>query len=128
MRFLKPVAAAMALSVAALSFASSAEAGHRYRHHRHHGGDAAAAGIIGFAAGAILGGALSQPRYRTYRYYEPAPVYVEPPVVYQPAPTYYQRPAPWTPEWYAYCDARYVSFNPANGLFRGFDGQYHFCR
>ncbi len=126
MRSFKPVAAATALTIAALSFATSAEAKHRHRHHN--GGQAAVAGIVGFAAGAIFGGALSQPRYRTYEYYQPAPVYVEPPVVYQPAPTYYQRPVPWTPEWYAYCDARYISFNPANGLFFGFDGQYHFCR
>jgi len=47
-------------------------------------GGAVAAGIIGgIAAGAILGGAIanSQPRY-----YEPAPVYVEPP----PPRVYYE--------------------------------------
>jgi hypothetical protein len=44
-------------------------------------GGAVAAGIIGgIAAGAILGSALSGPRY-----YEPAPVYVAPP----PPPAYY---------------------------------------
>src|SRR5687767_9523517 len=64
MRFMKPVATALAITVGALSFAGTAEAGHRH-HHRHHGGggEAAAAGILGFAAGAILGGALSSPRY-----------------------------------------------------------------
>lgn len=129
MRFLKPVAAAMALTVGAMAFASSAEAGHR-RHHHYNGGQAAVAGIFGFAAGAILGSALSQPRYG-YGYYQPAPVYVAPPpppVVYQPAPAYYARPAPWTPEWYAYCDARYRSFDASTGYFLGYDGQYHFCR
>jgi MFS family permease len=126
MRFLKPVAATMALTVAALTFTSSAEARHR---HRHHGGSAAAAGIVGFAAGAILGGALAQPRYRSYDYYEPAPVYrAPPPVVYRSAPVYYANPEPWTAEWYAYCDARYRSFDPSTGLFYGFDGEYHFCR
>lgn len=86
----------------------------------------AAATIFGLAAGAILGSALSQPRY-----YQPAPVYVAPPpppVVYQPAPVYYVNPAPWTPEWYAYCDARYRSFDPATGYFLGYDRQYHFCQ
>jgi hypothetical protein len=130
MRFLKPVAAAMALTIGALSFATSAEARHRHRH-RHDPGAAAVAGIFGFAAGAIFGSALSQPRYPSYYYYEPAPVYVAPPpppVVYQPAPVYYARPAPWTPEWYAYCDDRYRSFNAATGYFLGYDGQYHFCQ
>jgi hypothetical protein len=126
MRFLKPVAAAMALTVGAMTFASSAEAGRRHYHrHHHNGGQAAVAGIFGFAAGAILGGALAQPRY-----YRPAPVYVAPPppVVYQPAPAYYAHPRPWTPQWYAYCDARYRSFNASTGYFLGYDGQYHFCR
>lgn len=125
MRFLKPIAAAMALTVGAMSFATSAEAGRRH-HHRDHGGQVAAATIFGLAAGAILGSALSQPRY-----YQPAPVYVAPPpppVVYQPAPVYYVNPAPWTPEWYAYCDARYRSFDPATGYFLGYDRQYHFCQ
>lgn len=123
MRFLKPVAVATALTLGAMSFATTAEA--RHRHHHSNGGAAAAAGIFGLAAGAILGSALAQPRYR---YYAPAPVYVEPPVVYQPAPAYYGRPAPWTPAWYASCDARYRSFNPQTGYFLGYDGQYHFCQ
>lgn len=78
------------------------------------GGGAAAAGVIGFATGAIVGGALSQPRTVT--------VYEE--------PAYYRggRPAPWSPSWYAYCDARYRSFNPDTGMFVGYDGRHHFCR
>jgi hypothetical protein len=134
MRFTKPVAAALALSLAAVSFSGSAEAGRR--HHRHHGGgDAFAAGVFGFAAGAIFG-SLAQPRYYYpepsygyYGYYDPAPVYaVPPPVVYRQTPVYGYRMQPWTPEWYAYCDDRYVSFNAQTGYFFGYDGQYHFCQ
>lgn len=130
MRFTKPIAAALALTIGALSFSGVAEARHRH----HHRGDALAAGIFGFAAGALITGALSQPRYPRNYYYQQAPAYYAPPPVvyrpaYQPAPVYYYAaPQPWTPEWYAYCDARYRSFNPGTGYFLGFDGQYHFCR
>ena len=130
MRFMKPVATALAVTVGALTFATSAEAGHRHRHHRG-GGDAAAAGIIGFAAGAILGGALSGPRYGHGYYgggYEPEVVYVEPaPVYVRPAPVYYAV-EPWTPEWYDYCESKYRSFNPSTGYFKGYDGRFHLCR
>jgi hypothetical protein len=147
MRFVKIMATALAVSVGVLSFAGSADAGDRGwrpdrdgRHWRHHGGwhgghgyrynngDALAAGIIGFGAGAILGGALAQPRYYAY---EPAPVYVAPaPVYVEPAPVYSYSAgaAPWSAEWYAYCDARYRSFNSRTGYFLGYDGEYHFCR
>lgn len=143
MRFTRTIAAALALSVGALTLAGSAEArdrDNRWRHHdRHHHNSGApyAAGAVGFAAGAILGSALSQPRY----YYEPAPVYVEPryvapryvaPTYVQPSyvqPSYvYAAPSPWTPGWYAYCEDRYRSFNRGTGYFVGFDGGYHFCQ
>jgi BA14K-like protein len=137
MRFMKPTAAALALAIGALSFSGVAEARNRHYHNNNNGG-AAVAGIFGFAAGALVAGALSQPRYPSnYYYYQPAPVYVAPPppVVYrpyqpryQPAPVYYAGPQPWSPQWYSYCDARYRSFNPSTGYFLGYDGQYHFCR
>lgn len=128
MRFTKAIAAALALSIGALTFAGTAEAGDR----RHHRSDISpfATGAIGFAAGAILGSALSQPRYSAeprYYYYEPAPVYVAPrPVYVQPRYTYAAEP--WTPAWYDQCGARYRSFNPRTGYYVGYDGQYHFCR
>ena len=124
MRFIKPIAAALALSIGAVSLVGTAEARHRH----HNGAGVAAAGIFGLAAGALIGSALAQPRY--YNYYEPAPVYVAPPpppVVYQPAPVYYAAPRPWTPEWYSYCGERYQSFDERTGYFLGFDGDYHFC-
>ena len=76
----------------------------------------AAAG--GFVAGAIVGSALSQPRY-----------VAPPPVYHAPAPrAVYYRPAPWTPEWYQYCSAKYRSFNPQTGYFLAYSGKYRFCR
>jgi hypothetical protein len=126
MRFMRSIAAALALTIGAASLVGTAEAGYRHHHH-HNGAGIAAAGIFGLAAGALIGSALSQPRY--YDYYQPAPVYVEPPppVVYQTAPVYYARPDPWSPEWYSYCSQRYRSFNPQTGYFLGYDGNYHFC-
>ncbi|PYE87362.1 BA14K family protein [Phyllobacterium leguminum] len=106
-----------------------------YRHHDHR--DAWAAGAIGLAAGAILGGALSQPTYAAP--YAPAPViYQQPPVVYYPPVqtrtrvvtryvTYQGNYQPWTRGWYSYCSSRYRSFNPRTGTFVGYDGQSHFC-
>ena len=123
MRFMKTLAAGLALAIGATSLVGTADARHRYRNSH---GDAVAAGILGFAAGAILSGALARPRY--YEYYEPAPVYrAPPPVAYNPAPVYYSRPDPWTPEWYAYCSNRYRSFNGETGYFLGYDGNYRFC-
>lgn len=54
-----------------------------YRHHRRHYGGAAAAGIVGLAAGAVLGSVLSQPRY-----YDRPAYYGRPAYTYQ-APSYY---------------------------------------
>jgi len=130
MRFVKPIATALAFTVGALSFATSAQADHRY--HRHHnGGNAAALGLFGFAAGALVGSALSQPRYGapSYYYYEPEPIYAAPPpVIYRPAPVYSAQVTPWSPEWFAYCEGRYVSFDSRTGYYYGYDGDYHFCR
>lgn len=105
--FAAAVTAALAAGFVAVPM-DTADAGHR-----HHRGSAAAAGVIGLATGAIIAGALSQPRTVT--------VYEEP--VY-----YGGRPRPWTPSWYAYCDNRYRSFNPDTGTFTGYDGRTHFCR
>ena len=152
MRGMKIVATALAFTVSAASFVASADAkdhkriwkrlGHIDRDfergdrrdrdwddHRHYDwdddGDRAAAAIFGFGVGAILGGALSGPHYYAPSYYyQPAPR-----VYYQPAPVVGTHGlAPWTPEWYAYCQSRYRSFNPRTGYFLGFDGEYHFCR
>jgi hypothetical protein len=127
MRYMKPIAAALALAIGASTLVGPAEAG--YRHHHHHGDAAgfAAAGIFGLAAGALLGSAIAQPRYHNYE-----PAYVQsppPPVVYQEAtPVYYNRgAAPWSPEWYDWC-SQFPSFDPHTGYLYGPDGTYHFCR
>lgn len=129
-------AAAMATVLTSLP---AAHAGERWRHrddyrynsYRHRGnGDAVAAGVIGLAAGALIGGALAQPRdrviitdgpYEDRRYYrEPAPR-----VTYSRAPSYAVEP--WSREWYRYCSDRYRSFNSNDGTFVGYDGVRRFC-
>jgi hypothetical protein len=81
-----------------------------------------AAGVAGgLAAGAIIGSALSQPRYVGPRYYAPRRYY-------RPAPVVRYRPAPWTNEWYNYCSSKYRSFNPRTGYFLAYSGNYRFCR
>jgi hypothetical protein len=128
-------AAVAGTMLAALPAANADDWGH---HRRHHNGDAIAAGVLGLAAGALIGGALANdqpPRYAD-RYYDdgyydrdvvvrPAPVrryYVEPQVVY--ADRYAE---PWTRGWYEYCSDRYRSFNSRTGTFTGNDGEQHFC-
>lgn len=131
-RFLKTAVLAAAVGATTLATIPTASADHRYRH-RHRGGDAVAAGVIGLAAGALIGGALAQPRYREPVYYDD---YYEP----RPVRRYeYVRPAyrervyvrgslePWSREWYRYCENRYRSFDSRTGTFMGYDGREHFC-
>ncbi|MGO4449154.1 BA14K family protein [Phyllobacterium sp. TAF24] len=133
------ILATAAFATIAVPLASSASAddwGWRdrgyYRHHRgHRGGDALAAGAIGLAAGALIGGALAQPREPdvVYRDYDDRPVYRAAPVrVYREVrPAYYGSAQPWSQSWYRYCADRYRSFNPETGTFRGYDGREYFC-
>lgn len=141
-RFLK--SAVLSLAVAATTFAAipNASAGERWhgdrgwRYHQKHnrGGDIAAAGILGLAAGALIVGltqANREPVYANpYRHPRPRPIRDYPvPVAPQP-PVHYDYVAamePWTAEWYQYCSGRYRSFNGRTGTFRGYDGQDHFC-
>jgi len=96
--------------------------------HRRDNSDAIALGVIGLAAGAIIGGAIAesrnqgrQPIYRAQpvnpRYYPAAPRHVE----------YGGAIEPWSDGWYRYCANRYRSFNASTGTFRGYDGRDHFC-
>ncbi|WP_137155802.1 BA14K family protein [Rhizobium sp. FKL33] len=78
--------AALAATAGSFQFAAAGDRYYNWRYgpRHHHHGDAVAAGVIGLAAGAIIGGALaSDPEpeviYRPRRVYvEPEPVYVEP--------------------------------------------------
>jgi Ni/Co efflux regulator RcnB len=84
----------------------------RHHHNRHRGwrggpryyhrdnnnwGGAAAAGIIGLAAGAMIANSANQPRYYAGDNYN------------------------------AYCSSRYRSFNPRTGTYTGYDGLQHRC-
>lgn len=166
---------ALVLSTAlVLPTLTSAEAGGGRKHWRQHGGNhqahrphrprhhykkknnndvgaAVAAGVIGLAAAAVIGSALSAPEP-----IDPDPVYVPPrprgyggparadryyddyyddyydaPRDYRPArPVVVGRagPEPWTREWYRYCSAKYRSFNPRTGQFTTYSGVKKLCR
>lgn len=149
--FKSSIAAAMVAATAASTVPAQAGDGwhrHDYRRpivvERNSGAELLAAGVLGLAAGALVGSALAQqpqPVYRepAYRhphnfvrpspdrhYFPPAPHYVTvtETVTYEPV---YATFEPWTPEWYRYCENRYRSFDPATGTFLGYDGIRHFC-
>ena len=141
-RFAKTTILAVA-SLAAIAAPLASASADSWGRHRHHGsGDAVAAGVIGLAAGALIGSALSQPQPT---YVQPEPIYDAPPAyypaprAYYPAPrayyapprqvTYYRQGGfePWSRSWYNYCSDRYRSFNPNTGTYRGYDGRGHFC-
>jgi hypothetical protein len=123
----------LAVSVGAFSFASSADARRRQQHYRPHRGynhrpyyNRLPRGYhygyhgeyyynrdYGYGYGGWPFFSYSWPYRYGYGYYYGAPA-----VGYQP----------WTPEWYAYCRAKYRSFNPSTGYYLGYDGVYHFCR
>ena len=134
-RFLKKGILSLTVAATTLGAISTADAGHRYRHRHSNNGDAIAAGVIGLAAGAIVGGLISESRHGDGR------VYIDPP--YRPVyrdryperPVYRERPVryraamePWSREWFRYCANRYRSFDGRTGTFMGYDGQRHFCQ
>lgn len=82
-------------------------------------GGAVAAGVIG---GAVA--AATSPLWAP-GYYDYDPGYAYPPVA-APAYTYdYVAPAAGgSSDW---CAARFRSYNPATGMYLGYDGQYHPC-
>ncbi|WP_296736874.1 BA14K family protein [Mesorhizobium sp.] len=130
-RILKTAILTAGIAATTLATFSAANADDWRWRHRGGGGDALAAGVVGLAAGALIGSALSNPGPRYYDpayddgYYVDRPVrryYVEPRVVY--ADRYAE---PWTRGWYEYCSDRYRTFNSRTGTFTGNDGQQHFC-
>jgi len=100
----KCVMAAAVLGAGLLLASAPAQA--RWRHH--HGG-AWGAGITGFAAGALIGGALAP---RPYYYGEPAYAY---------------EPGYPVDDAEAYCEQRFRSYDPASGTYLGYDGRRHPC-
>jgi hypothetical protein len=128
------IPSALAVTVGTLSFVSSADARKRQQHYRPHGG----------SGHRPHGGYYHRPNYHyhgdyyhdrdygygyggwpyfgyswPYRYGYGYGYYYGAPAVG------YQR---WTTEWFAYCRAKYRSFNPSTGYYLGYDGEYHFCR
>lgn len=90
-----------------------------YRHrHRHDNDDAVgAATLFGLAAGALAGGIIAN-QQRDYP--------VETGSVRRvPSAGGY---APGTDGYYAYCSAKYRSFDPRSFTFLGRDGERHYCR
>jgi hypothetical protein len=83
----------------------------------------------GFAAGAIIGGALAAPYYYGYGpAYYPAPYYgygAPYPAPYPP-PAYYGG-GPVGGDDVSYCAQRYRSYDPRTGTFLGLDGARHPC-
>jgi hypothetical protein len=75
----------------------------RYYGHRHYGhGAAVGAGIVGLAAGAILGSAIAAGE--------------RPPTVIRDG------------SWIRACSAKYRSFDPRTGTYLGYDGYRHYCQ
>ncbi|WP_455481652.1 BA14K family protein [Bartonella sp. B35(2025)] len=111
---------------------------HHYIHNpqiSNNASDTLAAGILGLAAGAVLGNILKQPQQPQIIYQAPPRnqvIYQKEPqkqVVYQAQQTTGYQPIqqPWTAGWLEYCKKKYRSFNPKTGTFRGYDGLDHFC-
>ncbi len=135
----------LSAAVAATAFATvPADAGERWRDHRHHrsdagrDGDAVAAGIVGLALGALVAGAIASSRDeplagnplrhprpspdRDFMFDGPAPAFSGSGYV-QDEPSF----EPWSRSWYRYCRDRYRTFDAESGTYVGRDGREHFC-
>ncbi|MCZ2328705.1 BA14K family protein [Bartonella sp. F02] len=98
---------------------------YRYRAFPDNTGDTLAAGVLGFAAGALLGNALKKTE-------QPQVIYQVQPqnqIIYQapPAEIYQSLSQQQINAWLKYCSNKYRTFNPQTGTFRGRDGLDHFC-
>lgn len=133
----------LALAVGATTLgAIPAEAGDRWRDHRHHrsdynkDGDLVAAGIVGLALGALAVGAIASSRDEAVsnplRHPRPRPnrdfMAIEEPSFDDDAYAY-DEPSfePWSRSWFRYCQERYRSFDARTGTYVGYDGRAHFC-
>jgi hypothetical protein len=81
-----------------------------FHHHHHHGF------FPGFGLGFGFGSGLYGP-----------PVYAPPPAYYGGYYTYYGPPGPPRRPDVAWCEAHYRSYNPATGMYLGYDHRYHPC-
>jgi hypothetical protein len=101
---------AVAAAVGATLLLAAAPAQARWYGHHHHHGWGWGAGAAGFAAGALIGGALARPYYGGPAYY-----YGEPAYAYAPG------------DDEAYCEQRFRSYDPRSGTYLGYDGRRHPC-
>ncbi|MEI9805087.1 MAG: BA14K family protein [Pseudolabrys sp.] len=114
----KLMAGIAALVLAASSVVAVTPADAQWRGHRgggwHHGGGWHRGGgggaIAGFAAGALLGGALAS---RPYGYYDDG--------------YYAQGYVPGGGDAVGYCMSRFKSYDPGSGTYLGYDGARHPC-
>lgn len=112
----KIMAGLAALTLAASTALAVAPANARSWHHHHHGHWHGGGAVAGFAAGALLGGALA----------------ANGPYYYGPGYGYYT-PYAYSPPAYsgggavAYCESRFKSYDPASGTYLGYDGYRHSC-
>jgi hypothetical protein len=114
--------AAVALAASVAFAASPAQARWHGGHGGWHHGGGWGGALGGFAAGAIIGGALaSGPYYGPgYAYdYDYGPDYA-----YAPGPVVIERSGGGAE---AYCEQRFRSYNPATGMYLGYDGEHHPC-
>ncbi|WP_455473814.1 BA14K family protein [Bartonella sp. B30(2025)] len=117
---------------------------HKHVHNHHYvdrgdSGETIAAGLLGLAAGALLGNVLKKPEapqvvYQIVPQPERKIVYQAVPqtqVIYQAQPSAgyqtVQQPSPSHWSWLQYCKSKYRSFNEKTGTFKGYDGKEHFC-
>ena len=103
---LKTGGLAAAAIAAVLTVASPATARPWHRHHHGHFGAGAA---IGFATGALIGGALARPYYGNG------------------GPYYAYQPGYSVDRSDEYCMQRFKSYDPASGTYLGYDGDRHPC-
>lgn len=118
---------AAAVGTAFVLAAAPAQAQHWHGHHGgwHHGGGIGA-GIAGFAAGALIGGAVAAGSGPYYGYgpdygYDYGPDYG---YDYAPGPVVVERSGGGAE---AYCERRFRSYDPASGTYLGYDGLRHPC-
>jgi hypothetical protein len=115
------LAVALAVGTVAVSAgdASAQRFGHRGGWGHHHGGWGHRGGGwgvgAGFAAGALLGGALASRPYYGYG-----------PGYYDGDPGYYAA-VPGGDRDDVYCSQRFKSYDPASGTYLGYDGLRHPC-
>lgn len=109
------------LTLAAAALAASAAFAAAPAQARHHHGGGWGGAAAGFAAGALIGGALGAASGPYYGY---GPDYYAYDYDYAPGPVVVERSGGSAE---AYCEQRYRSYDPASGTYLGYDGVRHPC-